>query len=211
VRARPLLRNEVFSFRDHGDYFQPLRWFTAMELQHGRLPLWNVYSASGEPWLANPQTGVFYPPAWLFVVLPFTTAYTLYLFLHVALLGCGAYLLFARLTRPGGAALAAAVALTFSGPAMSLLDVSNNLATFAWIPLILWCALNGASTRASATAIAMSFLAGEPYTHAGLFETVTIELFDRFVPHADPDFLEKLLTAARDWIARNLRHRESGV
>lgn len=56
-----------------------------------------------------------------------------------------------------------------------------------------------------------AFLAGEPYTHAGLFQTVTIELFDRFVPHADPDFLEKLLFAARDWIARNLRHRESGV
>jgi uncharacterized protein YciI len=56
-----------------------------------------------------------------------------------------------------------------------------------------------------------AFLAGEPYTQAGLFETVTIELFDRFVPHADPDFLEKLLIAARDWIARNVRHRESGV
>ncbi|HSY49017.1 MAG TPA: hypothetical protein VLC46_09410 [Thermoanaerobaculia bacterium] len=163
VFARPLLRNEVFSFRDHGDYFQPLRWFTTMELRHGRLPLWNVYSASGEPWLANPQTGVFYPPAWLFLILPFTTAYTLYLFLHVVLLGCGSYLLFARLTRPGGAALAAAAALTFSGPAMSLLDVSNNLTTFAWIPLIVWCAISGASARASAAAIAMSFLAGEPF------------------------------------------------
>lgn len=163
IFARPLLRNEVFSFRDHGDYFQPLRWFTATELQHWRLPLWNVYSASGEPWLANPQTGVFYPPAWLFLILPFTTAYTLYLFLHVVLLGCGAYLLFARLTRPGGAALAAAVALTFSGPAMSLLDVSNNLTTFAWIPLIVWCAISGVSARASAAAIAMSFLAGEPF------------------------------------------------
>ncbi len=163
VFARPLLRNEVFSFRDHGDYFQPLRWFTAMELQHGRLPLWNVYSASGEPWLANPQTGVFYPPAWLFLILPFTAAYTLYLFFHVVLLGCGAYLLFARLTKPGGAALAAAVALTFSGPAMSLLDVSNNLATFAWIPLIVWCAITGVSARASSAAIALSFLAGEPF------------------------------------------------
>ncbi|MGH9419894.1 MAG: hypothetical protein ACRD3J_07975, partial [Thermoanaerobaculia bacterium] len=72
VFARPLLRNEVFTFRDHGDYFQPLRWFTAMELQHGRIPFWNAYSASGEPWFANPQTGIFYPPTWLFVVLPFT-------------------------------------------------------------------------------------------------------------------------------------------
>jgi hypothetical protein len=157
------LRNEVFSIRDHDDYFQPLRWFTANELRHGRLPLWNVYSASGEPWLANPQTGVFYPPAWVFVVLPFSAAYTLYLFFHVVLLGCGAYLLFARLTRPGGAALAAALALTFCGPVMSLLDISNNLTTFAWLPLILWCALEGVSARASAVAIAMSFLAGEPF------------------------------------------------
>jgi hypothetical protein len=166
VFARPFVRNEVFSLRDHSDYFQPLRWFTATELRHGRLPLWNVYSASGEPWLANPQTGVFYPPTWLFVFLPFAFAYTLFLFLHVVLLGCGGYLLFARLTRPGGAALAAAIALAFSGPAMSLLDVSNNLTTFAWLPLIVWCAIDGVSARASACAIAMSFLAGEPFLAA---------------------------------------------
>jgi len=64
--ARPLLRDEVFSLRDHTGYFQPMRWFTAVELRNGRLPLWNPYNASGEPWLANPQTGVFYPPTWLF-------------------------------------------------------------------------------------------------------------------------------------------------
>src|ERR671932_778745 len=57
--AKPLLQREVPTFRDHFDYFQPLRWFTADELRHGRLPLWNAYSASGERWLANPQTGVF--------------------------------------------------------------------------------------------------------------------------------------------------------
>ncbi|MDP9362201.1 MAG: YfhO family protein, partial [Acidobacteriota bacterium] len=37
------------------------------------------------------------------------------------------------------------------------------LTTFAWIPLIVWCALAGVSARASAVAIAMSFLAGEPF------------------------------------------------
>ncbi|HEX3067540.1 MAG TPA: YfhO family protein [Thermoanaerobaculia bacterium] len=163
VFAPALMRNEVFSIRDHGDYFQPLRWFTANELRQGRLPLWNAYSGSGEPWLANPQTGVFYPPAWIFVILPFTAAYTIYLLIHVVLLGCGGYLLFARLTRPGGAALAAALTLMFCGPVMSLLDVSNNLTTFAWLPLILFCALAGVPARVSAVAIAMSFLAGEPF------------------------------------------------
>ncbi|HEX6083422.1 MAG TPA: hypothetical protein VF266_02790 [Thermoanaerobaculia bacterium] len=157
----PLLRGEVFTLRDHFDYFQPLRWFTAVELQEGRIPLWNPYNAGGEPWLANPQTGVFYPPAWLFVVLPFAAAYVLFLYLHVVLLGWGAYLLFAR-GASQGAALVGAVALMFCGPALSLLDVSNNLATLAWIPLALWCAAEGAWRRGGA-ALALAFLAGEPF------------------------------------------------
>ncbi|HET7437655.1 MAG TPA: hypothetical protein VFN10_23320 [Thermoanaerobaculia bacterium] len=161
IFARPLLRGEIFTFRDHYDYFAPLRWFTAQELRAGRLPLWNPFSASGEPWLANPQTGVFYPPAWLHVVLPFATAYMLYLFAHLVLLGVGAYLLFSRRASEG-AALAGAVALMFAGPTLSLLDVSNNLATFAWLPLVVWCALEGRAVWGG-VALAMAFLAGEPF------------------------------------------------
>jgi hypothetical protein len=157
----PLLRDEVFVVRDHFDYFQPLRWFTAAELSAGRLPLWNPYNASGEPWLANPQTGVFYPPAWLFLALPFPTAYTLYLLLHLVLLGWGMYLLLVRSLAPG-AALVGAAAVMFAGPVLSLLDVSNNLAALAWLPLVLACALSGGWRRWGAS-IAGAFLAGEPY------------------------------------------------
>jgi len=162
IVARPLLRAEVFTFRDHTDYFQPLRFFTATQIKTGHLPLWNPYSASGEPWLANPQTAVFYPPAWLFLVLPFEAAYMLYLALHLALLGCGALLLFSHKASLG-AALIGAVALMFCGPTLSLLDVQNNLTTFAWLPLVIWCAVSRASAMWSAAAIAMSFLAGEPF------------------------------------------------
>lgn len=156
-----LLRNEVFTIRDHFDYFQPLRWFTAQELSAGRLPLWNPYSASGEPWLANPQTDVFYPPAWLFLVLPFEAAYTLFLLVHVVILGWGAYLLFAR-TASQGAALVGATALMLCGPTLSLLDINNNLATLAWVPLVLWCAAER-SWRRGAFALSMAFLGGEPF------------------------------------------------
>lgn len=156
-----LVKREVFTLRDHFDYFQPLRAFTADELKAGRLPLWNPYSASGEPWLANPQTGVFYPPAWLFLALPFETAYVLFLFLHLTILGWGAYLLFAR-RAPPGAAMVGAAALMFSGPVLSLLDVTNNFATFAWIPLVLWCALES-TWRRTAIALTLAFLGGEPF------------------------------------------------
>lgn len=156
-----LLKREVFTLRDHFDYFQPIRAFTADELKAGRLPLWNPYSASGEPWLANPQTGVFYPPTWLFLLLPFETAYVLFLLLHLTILGWGAYLLFAR-RAPPGAAMVGAAALMFSGPVLSLLDVTNNFATLAWVPLVLWCALTGAWRR-GAVVLALAFLGAEPF------------------------------------------------
>jgi uncharacterized protein YciI len=47
---------------------------------------------------------------------------------------------------------------------------------------------------------AEAFLAREPYTLAGLFEERTIERLDRFIPHPDPDRLNRLLVAARAWI-----------
>ena len=157
----PLVEREVFTVRDHLDYFQPLRWFTAQELKSGHLPLWNPYSASGEPWLANPQTGVFYPPCWIFLVLPFPTAYMLFLLVHLVILGWSSYLLFAR-TASQGAAMVGATAVMFCGPTLSLLDVNNNLATLAWLPLVIWCAAERAWRR-GALALALSFLAGEPF------------------------------------------------
>jgi hypothetical protein len=165
VFAPPLFKNEVFFARDHGDYFQPLRYFTAAQLRAGQLPLWNAYSASGEPWLANPQTGVFYPPAWLFVFLPFATAYILYLLLHALLMGGGAYAwLGRRVSSP--AALVGAVALMLSGPILSALDVSNNFTTLAWLPLILRRAeldRERPKPHLSALLLAAAFLAGEPF------------------------------------------------
>jgi hypothetical protein len=158
----PLVQRQVFNFRDHADYFQPLRYYTSIHLRSFLLPYWNPYSASGEPWLANPQTGVFYPPTWLFVALPFDTAYMLYLALHLLLLGWGAYFLFFQFASEG-AALAGATIVTFCGPTMSLVDVSNNLASFAWIPLVIWCAVSRVSARVVALVLAMSFLAGEPF------------------------------------------------
>jgi len=166
VFAKPLLLGEVPAFRDHRDYFQPLRYYTSVELRSGHLPLWNPYSASGEPWLANPQTAVFYPPAWIFVVLPFPTAYVLFLALHLAILGVGTYLMLSlRVSRE--AAIAGAVALTFCGPIFSLIDISNNLTTFAWLPWVIWCALGEAPARRAGAVLALCFLGGEPF-YAGM-------------------------------------------
>lgn len=44
------------------------------------------------------------------------------------------------------------------------------------------------------------FLAAEPYGCAELFAAITCERLDRFVPHADPGFLERLEDQAGAWI-----------
>src|SRR5579871_3906516 len=42
-------------------YFEPMQRFAHDVLQSGRLPLWNPYLLCGQPYLGNPQMGVFYP------------------------------------------------------------------------------------------------------------------------------------------------------
>ncbi|MCM2317214.1 MAG: hypothetical protein NDJ92_18875, partial [Thermoanaerobaculia bacterium] len=158
-----LLRHEIPAFRDHRDYFVPLREVTAEALRGLQLPLWNALNGSGEPWLANPQTGVFYPPAWIVAVFPFELGYVLFLVFHLTLLGIGWRRLMLRWTRDDVATLSAC-ALVLSGPILSILDVSNSLATFAWVPLLLSFAVEakpGATPRDAAT-IALCFLGGEP-------------------------------------------------
>ena len=167
-----LVSGHVPSLRDHVDYFVPLRHFTAEHLQRFELPLWNPFSGSGERWLANPQTGVFYPPVWLFVFLPFPAAYVLFLALHLAIAGVGAQRLVRRSGGSDEAALLAGVGIVVAGPILSLLDVSNNLATFAWMPHVIWAALqlSDAPRRISRGGaillLSLLFLGGEPFLAA---------------------------------------------
>lgn len=164
--VRPFLSNEIFIFRDHYDYFSPLRHFTAAQLKSGLLPLWNPYNGSGERWLANPQTGVFYPPTWIFLAAPFTRAYLLFLALHLIVLSVGTYVLFRRWVSTVSGVMGA-VFVTLSGPTLSLLDINNNLASFAWFPWILNAALDLRIGRPfarihSVIVLSLAFLGGEP-------------------------------------------------
>jgi len=159
-----LVRGEVPGFRDHRDYFVPMREATAGALRGLELPLWNSLSGSGEPWLANPQTGVFYPPAWLMALLPFKAGYAFFLAFHLAIAGIGWRRLMLRWSGDGVATLSAC-ALVLSGPILSLLELSTVLATLAWVPLLLAFALESdrdeSIVRDSVT-IALCFLGGEP-------------------------------------------------
>lgn len=56
----------------------------------GELPLWNPYIFSGLPMIGSAALCPFYPSQWLYLLLPFNTAFTLQYILAVALGGIGA-------------------------------------------------------------------------------------------------------------------------
>jgi hypothetical protein len=170
---------------DFSDQFYTFAQYEASRLHAGQLPLWNPYTFSGHPFLADVQSGVFYPPSLLTLLatagrgLPYA-ALEIEAILHFVLAALFTYLLARRLTggRVGG--IVAAVAFTFSGyltsyPALQL----AILETQVWLPLMLLCldvagerlenSATGSALRwaiAAGLAFGVSLLAGHP--QAGL-------------------------------------------
>jgi hypothetical protein len=99
----PLLIGRTHYAGDVLRSFQPWLAYAAQEIQAGKLPLWNPYSACGEPLLANPQVMTFFPPAQCFWLFPFADGWRLFFLLGMALWTVSLYLLYRRSGRAGAA------------------------------------------------------------------------------------------------------------
>lgn len=147
--------------RDLPNYFVPLRQRTAEVLMGARGPFWNPDVGCGEPFFANPQSGLLYPPAWLATVLPPARAAGVEAGLHLAILGVGCALLARRLGAGAWLEIAAGWGVVAAGPVLDSVGVLNNLDTLAWMPWV-WGAALGGSLAGTAGFLALSFLAAEP-------------------------------------------------
>jgi hypothetical protein len=175
-----LLGLRTFPDGDFTHHFLPFSLFQQQELLAGRLPLWNPYTYSGHPFLADVQAAVFYPLSNLLLALtlPFTDPAARLYFLQiealvqVALGGWFTYLLVRRLTQRHDAGLIAGVCFAFSGYLTGYPPVQLAvLRTAIWLPLILWALLHAVATPrrwgwwlAVGMAAAVSFLAGHSQT-----------------------------------------------
>ncbi len=101
------------------------------------LPLWNPYEMAGKPLLANFQSGVFYPLNILFVVLPFTTAWTVFIVLQSVFMGLFMYLYLRNLRLSFISSFLGSIALIFSSFSVVWLEWGNIIHAFLWLPLIL--------------------------------------------------------------------------
>jgi hypothetical protein len=101
------------------------------------LPLWNPYTFSGTPLLANFQAGVFYPFNLLFFFIPFTVSWSFFIIIAPLLASFFLYFYLRNLKLDRIASLLGAIVFSFSGFAISWLEWGNILHTALWLPLIL--------------------------------------------------------------------------
>ncbi len=119
-------------------YFYPIESYYAASLLAGRLPLWNPYTFAGVPFLANSQTGVYYPFNLAFLLGSVPYIYGLQLAGHSLLAALGMVWFGRRIVGLGWAgATVAGLVFGFGGALATLSGHLNQLQAAAWLPWIL--------------------------------------------------------------------------
>jgi hypothetical protein len=122
--------------QDFVHQFYPWRMHYARSIRGGEAPLWNPHQFCGQPFAANDQSAVFYPPNLLFAWMPVWRAFGFSALLHLFLAG-GFMFLFARVLGAGRAGgLAAGAAFMLCGWMTAWLAHPAKITAAAWAPLV---------------------------------------------------------------------------
>ena len=124
---------------DGSQYFSRMRDFGFSELAKGNIPLWNPHIFSGTPFVGAFQSGMFYPPNLMYMVLPLARAMNLDTVLHVFLMS---FFMFAWAKKQGlstTASVLSGVLLAYGGASFIRVMAGHitMLQAFSWAPLIL--------------------------------------------------------------------------
>jgi len=160
--------DQLPSFRDMYTFIYPIKVFAASSIRRGLVPLWDPYSGAGLPFCANLPSQVFYPPNFLFYLLPINLALKLFIVLHFFLAGGFTYLFARQLGLSRISALISAIVFTFGGSLVSMIDTNLAFCTIIWLPLVLFCGQRMLQTFKlkwiflTGLTLAIQFLAGFP-------------------------------------------------
>ncbi len=102
-------------------------------------PLWNPYSFSGQPLLANIQSAPFRFTNLLFFVFPFNISWTLHIILPLILTGSFMFIFLRSLNLSILSSTFGAIVLPFSGYFVAWMTWGGITATAMFLPLILFC------------------------------------------------------------------------
>lgn len=179
----PLVRGDVLGHYGITHEYS-LFAFVAREVRAGQMPFWNSYTAGGNPGLADPAAGVFYPLTMpLLKVVPVAAAANAMIVLHMVLAAVFMHLYLGGLGLPRLARFAGAAIYMLSGFETWRIVAGDipRLITYAWMPLLFLIvdhiAAGGAGIGAAllgAACMVCQFFAGDPQTfvYATLFLAV---------------------------------------
>ncbi len=104
----------------------------------GSLPFWNPYLFSGTPFIANIQASMFYPPGFLYYLLPTDTAYLYTTLLHCILGAIFMYLFMRFLKCSRAGAFLSGFIFIYNGYFMAHIYAGHLsfVQNYIWIPLI---------------------------------------------------------------------------
>lgn len=142
----PVVLGRAWIPRGGGDsvsFLYPMYRFAAQSFQAGIIPLWNPYQYAGSLFIADNQTGIFYPPNLLLFLLNPTFSYDAMQWLvigHIFFAGAGMYFCMRLLSTeppiPRPAALVAGLAYMFGGVFIAHIGNLNLIAVASWLPLV---------------------------------------------------------------------------
>src|SRR5882724_6351299 len=160
-----LLGLRTFIIRDYGMFSYPAAYFQRECFWQGELPFWNPFNHCGLPFLAQWNTLALYPPALIYLLLPLGWSLSFFCLAHLFWGGLGMYFLARRWTGNGLAAGLAGVIFSFNGLTLNFLMWPSHVATFGWLPWVLWLGPEGGLKGVGAVgAAALQMLAGGPET-----------------------------------------------
>lgn len=168
-----IFTDKIFFFRDMLNLFYPYRLFAAENIQNGIIPIWNPYTFFGEPFLAHPQTSLFYPPTMLFYIFKFSIACKFFIVMHFFLAMIFFYFVADTLKAKNSLSLLAAVIWTFNAHLVTRIEFLSVLGAEIWLPLILFFLLQNKKILLG-LAIAFQIFAGYPQV---VFYTIVFSLF----------------------------------
>ncbi len=120
------------------DFYYPQRDYLAEHLKNNQIPLWNPYEQSGFPFLAEAQTGVFYPiNLILFKFLPTPLAFNWSIIISFFILSFGMYFFLKNLGLSRLSSFFGASIISFSGFYIGHLKHIPILQSASFLPWIL--------------------------------------------------------------------------
>lgn len=129
-----LFLGETYFLRDPTFIFHPWRSFASQNLQAGEMPLWNPYSYSGMPFLANLQSSLFYPFSLIFWFFKFPHAQNIYQCFHLWGIGLLAFLSGRALSFSRAGSCWLAIGFFMNGVLIGHFEFLSVLGALLWIP-----------------------------------------------------------------------------